>query len=329
MIGGDVEIVHRPRQIEIGVGVEALDKGRALVTQIAFDLEIRVEGKRRQLAILHAAAELAMQRGVREIGDVRGHARHREPAARKRRMLGIAALMPIGIGHHGLAAELVEGDVLGRVTRRAGGRHRREYALRIGHGPLQHLHAAHRAADHAKQRIDAKAVEQHRLRAHHVGNGDDGEIQSPRLAGRGIDRGRPCRAHASADHIGTYDEVAVDIDREPAANHVLPPARLACDGVLVGNMLVERQRMADQNGIGALRIERAVGLIGDLERCKIDAAIELQGLVGAEARHQRARMLGLMRTLLGDRRTWYGLYAHHHISTPLSRSLPKQNRTGQ
>ena len=71
MVGGDVEIVHRARQIEIAVGIEALDERRALIAQIALDLEIGVERECRQLAILHPPAELAMQRGVRKIGDVR------------------------------------------------------------------------------------------------------------------------------------------------------------------------------------------------------------------------------------------------------------------
>ena len=93
---GDVEIVHRARQIEIGVGVEALDEGRALVAQIALDLEIGVEREGRQLAVLHAAAELAMQRGVREIGDVRGHARDREAAMRMDALIGVAPLCQSG-----------------------------------------------------------------------------------------------------------------------------------------------------------------------------------------------------------------------------------------
>ena len=51
-------------------------------------------------------------------------------------------------------------------------------------------------------------------------------------------------------------------------------------------MLIAGQRMADQNGVGTLRIEFAVGLVGDLERRQIDAAIELQRLVGAEHRQR-------------------------------------------
>src|SRR5882724_9522757 len=60
MVGGNIEIIHRPRQIEIGVGIEALDERRTLIAQIALDLEIGVERKRRQLAVLHPPSKLAM-----------------------------------------------------------------------------------------------------------------------------------------------------------------------------------------------------------------------------------------------------------------------------
>ena len=69
-------------------------------------------------------------------------------------------------------------------------------------GPLQHLHAAHRTAGDREQRVDAEMIEQHRLRTHHVADGDDREIKAPGLAGLGIGRGRPRRAHAAADTFG-------------------------------------------------------------------------------------------------------------------------------
>ena len=208
-------------------------------------------------------------------------------------LLDVAAAAPVRIGHHGLAAEFVERDVLRRMARRAGDRQRREHALRIGRGPLQRLHAAHRAADHAEQRLDAEPIDQHRLRAHHVGNGDDRKIQSPHLAGRGIGRGRPGRAHAAADHVGADDEVAAGVERPAGADHGLPPAGLAGHRMHVVDMLVAGQRMADQDRVGAIGVEFAIGLVGDLERREIDAAIELQRLIDAELRHQRVRMIRL------------------------------------
>ena len=213
--------------------------------------------------------------------------------------------MPLRIGHHGLPAEFVKRDVLRRVTRAAGDRQRGEDAVRIGRGPLQRLHAAHRAADHTEQRFDAEAIEQHRLRAHHVGNGDERKIQTPHLAGGRIGRSRSGRAHAAADHIGADDEVAVGVERAAGTDHDFPPAGLAGQRMPIGDMLIKRQRMADQNRVGTVGIEFAIGLVGDLERRKIDAAIERQRLVGAEPRDQRGRMIGLMQPLIGmDRRTW-------------------------
>ena len=52
-------------------------------------------------------------------------------------------------------------------------------------------------------------------------------------------------------------------------------------------MLVAGQRVADQHRIGAIGIERAVGLVGDLERAKFDAGVELQRPVGAETHDKR------------------------------------------
>ena len=294
VVGGEIEIVHRARQIEIRIGVEALDERAALVAQIGFDLEVGVERERRIVAVLELAAELAMQRGVREIGDVRAHARDGEPAARGCILGKIAAVAPFRIGHHRLTADLVEGDVLRRVPRRAGDRQRREHALRIARRPLQHLHAAHRAAGHREQRVDAKIVEQHRLRAHHVADGDDGKVEAPRLAGLGIGRGRAGRAHAAADHVRADDEIALGVDRLAGTDHGFPPAGLAGHRIDARDMLIAGERVTDQHGIGALGVERAVGLVGDLERRKLDAGIELQRIVGAEPRDQRiARRVGL------------------------------------
>ncbi len=189
---------------------------------------------------------------------------------------------------------------------------RREHAARIGRGPLQRLHATHRAADHGKQRVDAQPVQQHGLRAHHVGNGDDREIQPPQFAGGRIGRGRPGRAHAAADHVAADDEVTVGIERAARADHRLPPAWLAGHRMHIGDVLVAGQRMADQDGVGAVGVEFAIGLVGDLERGEIDAAIERQRLVGAEQRDQRTRMVRLLRPLGGaDRRARYRLHLCH------------------
>ena len=82
--------------------------------------------------------------------------------------------------------------------------------------------------------------------------------------------------------------------------------------MVVDGVLIAGQRVADQYGVGAIGIELTLGLVGDLERRKVDAAIELQRLIGAEFGHQRTRMICLVRALLNmDRRTRYRTHLYH------------------
>ena len=72
----------------------------------------------------------------------------------------VVAVVPVGVGHDRLTADLVEGDGLRGLPRRAGEDDRGVDALRVGDGPLEHLHAAHAAADGGQQPLDAEMIEQ-------------------------------------------------------------------------------------------------------------------------------------------------------------------------
>ena len=278
VLGRKVEIIHRPGDVEIGIGVEAVDKGAALVPQIALDLEIGVEAVGHRAPILQVAAELAVQGGFREIGDMRRHAGHGEPARWLATEGQITPAAPVGIGDDRLAPDFVKSDVLRRMARRGGDRHRGKDAFGIARRPLQHLHAAHRAADHAKQAVDAEVIEQQFLRPHHVAHGDDRERQGPGLAGRRVDILRAGGPHAAAQHVGAYEEIALGVEHPIGADQGLPPAGLAGDRVRVGGVLIAGQRVADEDRVRPLGVERAIGLVGDRERPEIDAAIEPQRL---------------------------------------------------
>ena len=52
-------------------------------------------------------------------------------------------------------------------------------------------------------------------------------------------------------------------------------------------MLVAGERMADQHRIGALGVERAVSLVGDLIGAEFDPGVELERLVDAKMSDQR------------------------------------------
>jgi hypothetical protein len=156
------------------------------VPQIRLHLEVGIEREGWIVAILKTPAEFSVHCRVGQISDVRGHPRHREPAARVGAFGEIATTAPVGIGHDRLASDLVEGDVLSRVPRRCSDRQGGEYPRRIARGPLQYLHATHRAARNRKQRLDADMIQEHRLGAHHVAHRDDRKVEAPRHAARWI-----------------------------------------------------------------------------------------------------------------------------------------------
>ncbi len=141
----------------------------------------------------------------------------------------------------------------------------REQPLGIVGRPLQHLHPAHRAADHREQRLDAQRVDQHGLGADHVGDGDHREAQAVGPSGFRVDRGRTGRAHAAADHVRADDEVLCRVERAALADDLGPPAGLAGERVDRGDVLVEGKRVADQDGVGALGVQPPVGAVGDLD----------------------------------------------------------------
>ena len=131
-------------------------------------------------------------------------------------------------------------------------------------------------------------VEQHRLRAHHVANSNDGKFEAPRLAGRRIGRGRPGGTHAAAQHVRADHEIAFGVDRLAGADQRFPPAGFAGHRMQVGDVLVAGQGVADQHGIGAGIVEFAVSLVGDLEWRNRHAGIELQRLISAKPRKLRS-----------------------------------------
>jgi len=80
----------------------------------------------------------------------------------------------------------------------------------------------------------------------------------------------------------------------------LPPAGLARHGVDVGDMLVAGERVADEDRVGALCIEAAIGLVGDLPGRQRHARVHREGCIGAEAHDGACRLVGLDPGFLGD-----------------------------
>ena len=275
-----VEVVERARDVEVRVGVEAVGEAQPLVAQVALDLEVGRERERVVVDVLQAAAELLLHRLVAEVGDVADHARDAEALGRRLAAVVVAAA-PVGVGHDRLAADLVEGDRHGGLARRGGQRHAEVRAVGVRDRQLQHLHAAHRAADGGEQLADAQVVEQQHLRVHHVADGDHREVGAVGLAGGGILRRRPGAAAAAADDVGADDEVLVGVEALARADHHVPPARaLVVGAVPAGDVRVAGERVRDQDGVVLALAQRAVGLVGERERRQRAAALEGELLAG-------------------------------------------------
>ncbi len=178
------------------------------------------------------------------------------------------------------------------MTRACRDRNGAEDALGIERSPLQHLHAAHRAAGDAKQLVDAQPVDQHGLGAHHVADRHQRQVEAVGLSGYRIDRRRPRRAHAAADHVRADDEIAVGVDRPPGTDHGFPPAGLAGQRMTIGDMLVAGERMTDEHGVRFRRVERPIGLVGDRQRRERHARIHQERLTVSELGDKAVRRIG-------------------------------------
>ncbi|MCY1528399.1 hypothetical protein D9M68_635020 [compost metagenome] len=229
------------------------------------------------------AAELLGHVVVGQIGDVADHARHRQAAARHGVLRVVVAAVEIRIGNDGAARHLVETDVLRRQPRRAGDHHAIGDTVGQGDGPAQRLHAAQGSAHHRGEALDTEVIRHPGLRLHPVFHGQHRKSGTPGPAGFRIDAGRAGRAEAGAQVIDPDHEEDVGVDRLAGADHVVPPAHVGgIVGRLPGHVVRGIQRMADQDGIAALRVERAVGFHRELVGGQRLAAGQRQRLIESD-----------------------------------------------
>ncbi len=175
--------------------------------------------------------------------------------------------MEFGIGQDRRARDLVEGDVLrGQIGRRRD--HQRiADALRVADRPGKRLHAAEAAAHDRGEALDAEIIGEPCLRIDPILDGDDGKVRAPGLDRRRIDRRGTGRTEAAAQVVDADDEKPRRVDRLARSHHVVPPTfAVGLTGVCAGDMMRRVQRMADQNRVGPVRIELAIGLVHQLER---------------------------------------------------------------
>ena len=277
MLGRQIEIIHRPRDRKVRIGVEPGDERAALVPQIALNLEHVAEQRRAARCTTLPPAKLAGQRLLAQIRDVRRHPRDGEAPRRNSPRPPVRPAVPVRIGKNRLPTHLMERDILRRMKRSRRHGHACEHVGRIGRGPFQRLHAAHRSAHDRKQPPHAEIRHQQPLRPHHVPHGDRRKLRPVPLARRAIATW-PGAAHAAAQHVRAHDEEPAGVDRAPRPHNQVPPAGPSRQGLRLGHILIARQRMADQDGIAGTGVEHAVGSVCDGDAGQHLPAIERKGL---------------------------------------------------
>ena len=133
------------------------------------------------------------------------------------------------------------------------------------------------------------------LRSHHVADGDDREIQRIGLPRRWVGRGGPV---VPMQPPITLAQITKKRFKPPGwPMHQRKPLAGLPAQLVVRHMLVAGERMADQDRVGLVGIERAVGLIGDLPGA---SAMPASIISGSSAPKRMTRLDGSSAWLRGS-----------------------------
>ena len=222
--GAQVEEVHRERELDVAVRVEALDEFIPLIGQVRTDREALLELGRDVARPEAVGIELVLHRLWGEVGDVAEHARERQADGRA----GLAVMLPaveIGVAQDGVPADHVEGERL-RAEAGGGGQGDRGFdAVGKARGPFEGLVAAGGAADDRAELLDAQPLDQPALDLGDVARRNRGEVGAVRLAGLPIEAVRAGGAAAAAEGIRADDEVLASVNGLFRARRRSPTSR--------------------------------------------------------------------------------------------------------
>ena len=183
------------------------------------------------------------------------------------RLVVVVAVVEVRVLRDDVAGHDLESERLATKARAARDDHDALNLLWVVDGPLHGLEAAHGAAKHAVEFLDAEAVGEFLLRMHHVADGDDGEgaaVGTPRAR---VDGRRARGALAPAQYVAADHEEAVGIDCLAGANELVPPAGLlVVFGVPAGGVRVGGQGRANPHRVVGSGVQLAVSLVADGER---------------------------------------------------------------
>ena len=210
-------------------------------------------------------------------------------------------------------------DLLRARLRTRRDRDDRAHPVRIGDRPLEHLHPAHRAADHRVPPAHAEVVGEPGVHPHHVSDRHDGEPGAEGAAGDRIGRRRAGRPLATAEHVRAHHVPAVRVDRAPRSDHPLPPAGGRVAGAhRPGRMAVPRPGVTQQHGVRLPLVERAPRLVGGHDLAQRSPAVERERTIGGgDVEAAPTDRVAVLPRATGRRRLATGYYLHS--CAPLSR----------
>ena len=129
------------------------------------------------------------------------HARQLEATPRNRVVLGIPAVMEVGVGADCLAGHFVESNILSREFGSGSNDDDIGDPFRVGQAPLQRLHAAEAATDHRSETLDSQTIRQACLAVHPVTDRHHGKFRAPLAPGSRVVAGWSGTAVAAAQVV--------------------------------------------------------------------------------------------------------------------------------
>ena len=261
---GDVEQIHRPREIQIAVRIERADELVGMGFQIGLHLEVDAEALSGAAVGCPFAPEALPPLGRRAVRD---HAElAREPHALHWRLVErVLAVTPGRIVANQLALQRAQGDRERLRAHRRRNQQHAVHALRVADRVGEGGHAAHRRPGHGMKALYPQALHHRLARLGHVLQRQHREVEPIAAPANRIRGSRAGGAEAAAEGVDADHEVARGVDGLVRADHVLPPA---CGSVLGRRRRVGGRREAgeEQHRVVRGRRELAPGLVGDGRR---------------------------------------------------------------